>query len=39
MNWTLTGEDGTVYRKEEGKPESKEIQPATVDSWNHQLYL
>ncbi len=30
LNWTLTGEDGTVYRK--GSLKVKEIQPATVDS-------
>lgn len=30
LNWTLTGEDGTVYHK--GSLKTKSIQPATVDS-------
>lgn len=30
LNWTLIGEDGTVYHK--GSLKTKSIQPATVDS-------
>ena len=38
LNWTLIGEDGTVYHK--GNLKTKSIQPATVDSLrNHRTPL
>ena len=38
LNWTLIGEDGTVYHK--GSLKTKSIQPATVDSpRNHRTPL